>query len=473
VKLRNTLLDLTPLRSSPQFRRLWTGQALSALGSQMTVVAVLFQVWQATRSTTWTGAVGLAHAVPLVAVGLFAGAVVDRVDRRRFYLLTTAGQTACSLLLALQGFFAHLPAAGVLGLVALQSCCTAGGGPAGRTFISHLLPRRQVAAGLALRLIAFQSAMLVGPALGGLIVAGWGVGGCFCVDALTFLAALHGAWRLPAMRAAGDESARPGLRGVLDGLAFLVRTPVIRGVLLTDLAATVLAMPISLFPLINAERFGDNPRTLGLFLTALAAGGVTASLLSGTFTRLPRPGLVMLCGSAGWGLALALFALSPDPWAALAFLCLAGAADSVAVVSRSTIIQTHTPSELLGRVGAAEQTVGVAGPDLGNMRAGLVADVTSGTAALVSGGLLCLGAVALVAVTTADLRRPATESAESAAGPATGSATGPATESAAGAITGSPTGPVTGSATRPVTGPAGGSATGPAGTPPADTPATP
>lgn len=401
--LRHALLDVTPLRSSPQFRRLWLGQALSGFGSQMTLVAVMFQVWQMTKSTTWTGAVGLAQAIPLVALGLFAGSLVDRVDRRKFYLLTTSGQAVCSLLLALQGFLGHLPVAGVLGLVAVQSCFVAGSGPASRTFIPHLLPQHQLAAGLALRRVAFQGAMLMGPALGGLIVGGLGVGGCYLIDALTFVAALYGAFGLPQMNP-GDEPARPGLRGVLDGLAFLGRTPVIRGALLADLATTVLSMPISLFPLINAERFGGNPRTLGLFLTAIAVGGVAASLFSGTFTRLPRPGLVMLGGSATWGAALTMFSMSPDPWVGLVFLVIAGAADTVSVVSRSTVVQMNTPHELLGRVSAAEQIVGQAGPDIGNMRGGLVADATSGAVALVSGGLLCLGAVAVVGATTADLR---------------------------------------------------------------------
>ncbi|MEV0976350.1 MFS transporter [Streptomyces sp. NPDC049915] len=401
--LRRTLIDVAPLRSSPPFRRLWIGQTLSGFGSQMTLVAVMFQVWQMTKSPTWTGAVGLAQAIPLVALGLWAGSLVDRVDRRAFYLLTTGGQAVCSLLLALQGFLGHVPAAGVLGLVALQSCFVAGGGPASRTFIPRLLPTHQLAAGLALRRVAFQGAMLLGPALGGLIAGGLGVGACYLIDAVTFVAAFHGALGLPPMHP-GDAPARPGLRGVLDGLAFLGRTPVIRAALLTDLATTVLSMPISLFPLINGERFDGNPRTLGLFLTAIAVGGVAASLFSGTFTRVPRPGLIMLGGSAAWGAALTMFGMAANPWAGLVFLVIAGAADTVSVVSRSTVVQMHTPQELLGRVGAAELIVGQAGPDIGNMRAGLVADATSGTAALVSGGLLCLGAVATVGATTAQLR---------------------------------------------------------------------
>lgn len=315
----------------------------------------------------------------------------------------TSGQAVCSLVLALQGYLGNFPAAGVLLLVAVQSCFVAGSGPASRTFIPRLVPKEQLAAGPALNRIAFQGAMLIGPALGGLTVGGLGVAGCCLIDALTFAAAIFGALGLPRT-SPGDESARPGLRGALDGLDFPVRTPVIRGALLTDLATTALPMPISLFPLINAERSGNNPRTLGLFLTAIAVGGVAASLFSGTFTRLSRPGLVMLGGSATWGAALALFGLSPNPWAGLAFLALAGAADTVSVVSRSTIVQMHTPNELLGRVSAAEQIVGQAGPDIGDMRGGLVADATSGMTALVSGGLLCIGAVALVGTTTPGLR---------------------------------------------------------------------
>ncbi|WSL80562.1 MFS transporter [Kitasatospora sp. NBC_01266] len=411
MDLRRALIDLSPLRTSPAFRRLWIGRTCSGLGSQLTVVAVMFQVWQTTGSTAWTGAVGLAQALPLIAFGLFAGSLVDRVDRRRLYLATTTGQAACSALLAVQGLFGHLPAAGLLLLVAAQSCCTAGGGPAARTFVPHLLPKDRLAAGLALQRISFQGAMLLGPALGGLVLGRFGVGGCYLIDALTFGASFYGAFGLPPMRPEGEPS-RPGLAGVRDGLAFMARNPAVRGALLTDLAATVLSMPISLFPLINAERFHDDPRTLGLFLTAIAVGGVAASVLSGAMTRLARPGLLMLAGSATWGAALALFGLSDNPWVGLGFLVLAGAADTVSVVSRSTIVQLHTPNALLGRVSAAEQVVGQAGPDLGNLRGGLLAGATSGTAALVSGGLLCVAAVAAIGATTPGLRRFAADTPE-------------------------------------------------------------
>lgn len=403
MALRHALIDLDPLRDSPAFRRLWIGRAFSGFGSQMTLVAVMFQLWQMTNSTVWTGTVGLAQAVPLIVFGLFAGSIIDRTDRRKIYLITTTGQAACSMVLAVQGLLGHLPVLGVLTLVAAQSCFGAAGGPAARTFIPRLLPTHHVASGLALNRITFQASMLVGPAVGGLIIGWLGVGGCYLIDAITFALGFYGAFGLPAMRPEGEPS-RPGLYGVLDGVGFLLRSPPVRGALLTDLAATVLSFPISLFPLINAERFDNNPRTLGLFLTAIAIGGVIASLFSGAFTRLSRPGVLMLAGSAVWGAALALFGVMPNRWAGLSFLILAGIADTVSVVSRSTIVQLHTPDALRGRVAAAEQIVGQAGPDVGNMRGGLVADATSGVVALVSGGLLCIAAVVLIGATTPGLR---------------------------------------------------------------------
>ncbi|WP_405993175.1 MFS transporter [Streptomyces sp. NBC_00986] len=403
MSFTRTLIDVRPLRTSPVFRRLLIGRTVSLLGGFMTMVTVMYQVWDMTHSTVWTGAVGLANAVPMVVVGLFAGSWVDRGDRRRIYLFNTVGQAVCSLLLAVQGFTGHVPVLGVLALVAAQSCFGAVGGPASGVFIPRLLPKDQVAAGLALNTMSFTTMMLVGPALGGLLIGWAGIGACYLADALTFLLAFYGAFGLPALPPEGEPS-RAGLHGVLDGLRFLAGHRVVRGALLTDLAATVLAMPISLFPLINSERFGGDPRTLGLFLSAISVGGITASVFSGTVTRLGRPGLVMLLGASTWGTTLAAFGLMTNPWAGLAFLVLAGAADSTSVISRSTIIQTHTPDALRGRVSAAEQIVGQAGPNLGNLRSGLVAGWTSGATALFTGGLLCVLAVAGVGASTPELR---------------------------------------------------------------------
>ncbi|MEV8086421.1 MFS transporter [Streptomyces nigra] len=403
MSLTRALIDVGPLRGSPVFRRLWIGRTVSVLGGFMTMVTVLYQVWDMTHSAVWSGAVGLAQVIPMVVVGLLAGSWVDRGDRRRIYLIATVGQAVCALLLAVQGFTGGVPVAGVLVLVAAGSCFGAIGGPAAGVFVPRLLPKEQVAAGLALNQVSGQAMMLLGPALGGLFLGWFGVGACYLLDALTFACAFYGAFGLPALPPEGEPS-RAGVRGVLDGVRFLTGHRVVRGALITDLAATVLAMPVSLFPLVNAERFGGDPRTLGLFMSAVAVGGVTATALSGPVTRLGRPGLVMLCGAGTWGVALALFGLVSNPWTGLALLAVAGGADALSVVSRVTIVQTRTPDALLGRVTAAEQIVGQGGPHLGNLRGGLVAGWTSGATALVLGGLLCVLAVVYVGTTTPELR---------------------------------------------------------------------
>ncbi|MEU0002884.1 MFS transporter [Streptomyces sp. NPDC006314] len=439
MSLARRLVDLRPLRTSPAFRRLLIGRTVSVLGGFMTMVTVMYQVWDLTHSSAWTGAVGLAQALPLAVFGLFAGAWVDRADRRRIFLAATVGQAACSLLLAVQGFTGHVPVAVILLLVAAQSTFGALGAPAAGVFVPRLLPRDQVAAGLTLNQVTGQSMMLLGPALAGVLLGWFGTGVCYLLDALSFGFAFYGAFGLPALPPEGEPS-RAGVHGVLDGLRFLAGHRVVRGALITDLAATVLSFPVSLFPLVNSERFGGDPRTLGLFLSALAVGGVAATALSGPLTRLGGPGPVMLCAAGTWGAALVLFGLSTRSWIGLTLLVIAGAADATSVVARSTIVQTRTPDALLGRVTAAEQIVGQAGPNLGNVRGGLLAGWTSGATALITGGLLCVLAVTGVAATTPELRERASGDKGGGTGP-TDDASAPADGILSGAAATAPDGP--------------------------------
>lgn len=397
-------LDARPLRTSAPFRRVWAGGVLSTVGGQLAVVAVLQQTWDLTASPVAVGAIGLAQAVPMIVFGMVGGALADAIDRRRLVLVTTLGQMAVAGLLAAQAFAGLDSLAVLLGLVALHSAAGALGAPARRTFAARLLPADQVGAGLALLNLGFQVSMLVGPAIAGIVAAGWGVGACYALDTVTFLAALYGLVRLPALPPDG-ALARPGLAAVVDGWRFIAGRPVLAGAFLTDVIATVLAMPIALFPVVNAERFGGDPQTLGLFLSAIAVGGIVAGLGSGTVTRASRPGLVMLVAAGVWGAALAGFGMAPSPWPALACLAVAGAADTISVISRGALVQLATPDAYRGRVSAVEDVVGMAGPYLGNFRAGLVAGATTAGFAAISGGLLCVLGVAAVAAATPALRR--------------------------------------------------------------------
>jgi predicted MFS family arabinose efflux permease len=423
------LVDLRPLREAPAFRRLWLGNTLSIVGGQLTVVAVLYQTWSMTGSTVAVGAIGLAHAIPMVVFGLIGGSLADAVDRSRLVLATTVGQIVVSALLATQAYAGLDSLAVLLGLVAFHSGCGGLGAPAWRTFPVRLLPEGQVGAGVALNHLSFQISMLVGPALAGIVMGAWGVQTCYLIDTLTFVAALYGVARLPSMRPQSGStpsgsteggstpdgstegesteqgSPRPSLRAIWSSWRFIGSRPVLRGVFAIDLLATVMAMPVALFPTINDERFGGDPETLGLFFSAIALGGTVAGAMSGLATRSVRPPVVMLAAASVWGLGIAGFGLAPQLWLGLGCLAIAGAADTISVITRGSIVQLATPDSQRGRVSAVDHIIGVSGPDVGNFRGGLVADVTSATVATVSGGLLCAAGIAVVAASNRALRR--------------------------------------------------------------------
>jgi MFS family permease len=398
------LVDVRPLRREPAFRRLWLGNSLSIVGGQLALVAVLYQAWTLTESAVAVGTVALAQAIPMVVFGLVGGALADAVDRRRLVLVTTTGQVVAAGLLAGQALADVGSFPLLLGLVAVQATASALGAPARRTFPARLLPDDLVSAGIALNHLSFQLGMLVGPVLAGVVVAAWGVGACFLLDAATFLAAGYAVLRLPSLRPLG-ASTRPGVRAIWASWRYIGRRPVLRGALLVDVLATVMAMPIALFPAINDERYGGDPETLGLFLSAIAFGGIVAGAMSGLATRARRPAVVMLAAAAVWGGGIAGFGLAHHLWLGLGCLALAGAADTISVITRGAIVQLATSDSHRGRVSAVEHIIGVSGPDLGNFRAGLVAGATTASIAMVSGGAICVLGIGLLAVANRSLRR--------------------------------------------------------------------
>ncbi|CAL9316703.1 MFS transporter [Streptomyces sp. SudanB25_2051] len=396
-------LDTRPLRGSRPFGDLWIGTSASQLGGQIATVAVLAQVWELTGSPVGTGAIGLATGLPMVLFGLLGGTLADTFDRRAVVRVTTVGSLLAAAGLHTQAVAGNRSVLLLLALVAVGTSCSALGAPARRTLPVRLLPSDQVAAGLALMNVSFQAAMLTGPVLAGLLIARWDVPAAYAAQVVTATIAALSLTRLPAMppdgAGAAGEKRRPGRGGWR-----ILRRPTLWGSMATDLAATLLAMPVALFPLVNEIRFGGNPQTLGLFLSAVAVGGITAGLLSGTVTRWRRGGLVQLSAAAVWGLALACFGLAGPLWLALTCLAVAGAADTVSVITRGALVQLEAPDAYRGRVSSVEHVIGVAGPELGNLRGGLLASATSASFSLVFGGLSAVLAIAAVAAANGPLR---------------------------------------------------------------------
>ena len=209
---------------------------------------------------------------------------------------------------------------------------------------------------------------------------------CYIVDAISFSAALYSVARLPAMPPEGGL-ARPGLRAAAEGLRYVRSHPILTAAFLFDIDATLFGLPVALFPALNAERFGGSPQTLGLLSTALAAGGLLGSVLSGPAGRVPAKARAMLVTVVIWGAAITCFGFARVFWLALLLLVLAGAADTTTVIFRGSIVQHVTPDRLRGRITAVDYVVGAGIPRLGNFEAGAVAGVTSAGFSAVSGGV--------------------------------------------------------------------------------------
>ncbi len=413
----SAFLDIRPLRSNESFRDLWIGTSVSQLGGQIANVAVLAQVWDLTGSPVATGVIGLATGLPMVLFGLIGGTLADMLDRRAVVRATTAGQLLAAAGMCAQALAESRNVLLLLVLVAMGTSCSALGAPARRTFPVRLLPGDQVAAGLALTNVSFQAAMLAGPAMAGLIIARWDFPAAYATQAVAMTVSMLAVIRLPAMRPEGADAAGGRRRPERGGWLIVLRRPTLWGSMATDLSATLLAMPIALFPLVNEIRFGGDPQTLGLFLSAVAVGGITAGLLSGTVTRWRRGGLVQLAAAGVWGLALACFGLAGPLWLALGCLAVAGAADTLSVITRSALVQLETPDAYRGRVSSVEHVIGVAGPEFGNFRGGLMASATSASFSLVFGGLSAILAIAAVSATNAPLRAYRTPPADAKPGP--------------------------------------------------------
>ena len=401
--LARIAVDIRPLRESRDFRRLWFGVGISAIGSQVTTVAIPFQLYDETRSTLLVGLLGLAALVPLLIVPIYGGAVADAVDRRRMLLFSDVAQ-----LLVTGGLLVNalLPNPSVWFLFVAEALGTAAYGfqrPARNALTPRLVRDDQLLAAIAVEDVVFTLARVAGPVMAGVLIAVVGLAGAYAIDMATFAASLAAIWLLPPVPAAPDAD-RPSLQSILDGFRYVLRRKVLLGIFVVDTNAMVFGMPRALFPAF-AEKLGGGPGVLGLLYAAPFAGALVASLTSGWMMSVRRRGLGVCVAAAAWGAAIALVGFAEATWFALLFLAAAGAADFISAVLRSNILLTVTPDSMRGRLSGIELAQVAGAPEIGNVEAGIVASLTSVRASIVSGGLLTVaGTVAVTAAIPALVR---------------------------------------------------------------------
>ena len=393
--LRGLAVDITPLRESAGFRRLWLGQSVAYIAWRMMLVLVPVQVYRLTGSTLDVGLVALVQFVPLVVLTIIGGALADTHDRRRLLLLSTGG-----VALATAAFVA-VSAAGtpnvvvvfLLGLAAWSSFSLGAG--ATRSLTPRLVPVEQLPAAAALYGLYNNLGLVLGPAVGGVLISAVGFAATYGISLAGMLLSFVTLLGLPPVPPQ-EGAPRMTFASIGEGFKYLGTQHLVLSFFLIDTLAMVFGMPSSLFPALAQHVFGD-PASVGYLFAAPAVGAFLISLFSGWAMRLRRQGVAIVVSVTGWGVAITLFGVVHALWLALLLLGVAGAFDQVSAIFRSTIVLTVTPDHMRGRLGGIEFAQVASTPSLGNLEAGVVAQLTSLRFSIVSGGVACIAGTFLVA----------------------------------------------------------------------------
>jgi MFS family permease len=385
-------MDLTPLRRHRDYRWLYSAQFVSFLGTMLTHVALPYQVYQLTHSSLSVGMLGLAELLPLLVTAFVGGALADSTDRRRLVLVVHVGLSGVSALLALNAMRAtpsivvlYVGAALMSGLGGLQR-------PSLEAITPRVVDKEEIAATAALAAFRGSVGMIVGPALGGVMIASLGVPTTYLFDLATYLFSFVAIRRLRPMPPQPGAD-RPSLEGVVVGLSYARSRQELLGTYIVDFVAMIFGMPMALFPAL-AESLGG-PRALGPLYAAPAVGALVASLTGRWARHVHRHGLAVLSAATAWGVAIIVFGYCDRLSWAFFFLAVAGGADAVSGMFRMTMWNETIPDSLRGRLAAIEMISYMSGPLLGHVEAGAVAAVFGVRASVISGGVLCVAGVLL------------------------------------------------------------------------------
>jgi MFS family permease len=392
--LKKIAVDISPLRNYPDFRRLWSSGLISYFGSMITYVALPFQIKELTNSYIAVGLMGAVELIPLIIFGLYGGVLADRVDRRKMIFITEFALMIMTFSLFINSQLAkpsllwiYIVAGSFAALDGLQR-------PSADAILPRLVGHDDLPSASALMSLRWQTGVITGPALAGILLATTGIGTAYLVDVITFAISLLFIARVKSVKPTSKESA-PTISAMVEGIKYATSRKDLLGTYLVDLAAMFFAMPNALFPFwadqLNATW------ALGLFYAAGTIGSVLVTLTSGWIKNYHHHGRAVFIAALGWGAAIAMAGATNSLFLILLFLALAGASDMVSALFRGAIWNQSIPDELRGRLAGIELLSYSVGPLGGQMRAGTFAAVTNLRTSVISGGLLCIGFVSIAA----------------------------------------------------------------------------
>ena len=396
ARARAHVIDIRPLRRSRQFRLLWIGQSVSEVGSRITMVALPFQMFELTHSTLAVGLIGLCELIPLLTLSVVGGALADSVDRRKLLLVAHLGMIGVTALLAVNAATGANYVWVLYVAATLQAAGYALYSPAMRSLVPRFVTPDLLPSAMALTGAYGSFGSLIGPVIGGVLIAALGVKTAYLIDLVTFVWAFSTLALMDAVPPHA-EAGRVSWESIKEGLRFLKGRPVLQSTFTFDLNAMIFGMPTALFPAV-AKGLGGGAGVLGLLYAAPEAGAFVVNLLSGRAKHVRRQGLAVQISIVVWGLAIVVFGFSNWLWLCMLGLAIAGGADMWSAIFRSTILQTVTPDAMRGRLSGIELAVVASGPALGDLEAGVVAALTSVQTSIVAGGTLCVVGVGVLSL---------------------------------------------------------------------------
>lgn len=396
ARLGSVLVDVGRLRQHREFRLLTIGSLVGGLGRQVTLIALPYQLYVLTHSPLSIGALAIVQLVPLLAFSMVGGTIADAVERRRLLLVTQCSLLVCSAALALIATVPDPPVPLIYAVAFVAGAISAVDQPARSSAIYRVVPRADLPWAISIGQVSWNVSSVLGPALGGTLIAAFGVPAAYAVDALTFLVSLVTVAAIAPLPPLG-AAARFSIAAIREGLRYARDTRVLLATFVVDLDAMIFGVPTALFPILSLDVFHTGAEGVGLMTAAPAAGALIGALFTGWVHRIRLQGRAVIAAVAVWGLAIVAFGLSTFSFAlALVFLALAGAADMYSAIFRSTILQVGLPDHLRGRLSALHLTVVTGGPRLGDLEATAVAAAVNAPFSVVSGGLACVVGLVLV-----------------------------------------------------------------------------
>jgi MFS family permease len=368
------------------------------VGTQAALVALPFQVYSQTHSPFLTGLLGAVELVPLMAMALWGGALADRTDRRRLLLAVQVGLVAGSSALAAVTLAGSPPVGVLFALAAVMGGLGAFQNVVASAIAPNLVAPDQLRGALALLFGMHNLTMVIGPAVGGVLIGAFGIASAYVVDAASCLAMVVAAYLISPQlpKTVEHEDGELGvLSSIAEGLRFVRGNRALMGSFVIDLCAMTFGMPRALFPVLSVSVFHAGARGTGAMFAAVSAGAAVAALTAGWLPHVRRLGRIVIVAVVVWGAAIALVGLAGSIYVAVVLLAVAGAADSVSAVCRSSINQMVTPDAMRGRMSSVFSLVVTSGPRLGDVESGTVAALTTVRASVVSGGLACIACVGL------------------------------------------------------------------------------